>query len=169
MSELARRYAKALFALHRDEPRLRKDAALLTQPALWTALRSPCIPLAQKNAVLERLLGQESPLFLNFYKLLCARGRISLLEEIVAAYHDQALARENAADAVLRCAVPPAPAQEKALAAALCQKHGKSRVELRVREDPSLLGGFVLEIEGKSYDRSVAGMLRDMGSRLAKQ
>lgn len=164
MSGLAKRYAMALLELCEDEPRLRADAALLTgTPALWAALKNPCIPVREKHAVLDRLLGEKTgPLFLNFYKLLCDRGRISLLPGIREAYHDCVMGRENAADAWMRCVTPPPKAQRDALCAMLCEKHGKTRVDLHIVEDPSLMGGFVLEIEGIAYDRSIRGMLRNM-------
>lgn len=164
MSELAKRYAAALFALRRDEPRLREDIAFLTgAPALWAALKNPCIPVKQKHAVLDRLLGHKAePLFLNFYKLLCDRGRVSLLPDIRQAYHSCVMRYENAADAWMRCVTTPPEAQRDALCAMLCEKHGKTRIDLHIVEDPSLMGGFVLEIEGIAYDRSIRGMLRNM-------
>lgn len=164
MSELAKRYAQALFSLRQDEPRLQKDTELLTgTPALWAALKNPCIPTVQKNAVLERLLGKETgPLFLNFYKLLCERGRIALLPDIAAAYHRCALDSENTAEAWMRCVIPPPEGQKEALCAALCRRHGKTRVNLHIVEDPSLMGGFVLEIGGVAYDRSIRGLFRNM-------
>lgn len=164
MSEPAGRYAQALFSLAADEPRLQADAALLTgDEALWAALKNPCIPVSQKHAVLDRLLGGETrPLFLNFYKLLCDRGRVGLLPEIMAAYHQCVLESGNAAEAVMRCVTPPPEAQRESLARALCRLHGKQRVDLRIVQDPSLMGGFVLEIGDVAYDRSIRGMLRNM-------
>lgn len=164
MSELAKRYARALFALRQDEPRFLEDVAFLTgTPSFWAALKNPCIPVKQKHAALDRLLGQKTgPLFLNFYKLLCDRGRISLLPGIREAYHGCVMEHENAADAWMRCLTPPPDAQREALCRLLCKKHGKTRIDLHIVEDPSLMGGFVLEIEGIAYDRSIRGMLRNM-------
>ena len=61
--------------------------------------------------------------------------------------------------AVVTCARQPDEATCKALRSAACKLRGVQEIEMQVKIDPSLLGGFVLEIDGVVYDRSVKGRL----------
>ena len=89
MRTLEDRYALALFELTRNEEGLCAGAQLLTgNAALWEALLNPCIPAAEKDRVLCRLLGQgDDPVLLSFFRLLCRRERLSLLPAVVERYH----------------------------------------------------------------------------------
>lgn len=171
MRPLELRYAQALFELTREEAQLCSDTELLTgDGALWKALCSPCVRAAEKRALLERLLrGKTSPQLLNFYRLLCDRGRISLLPRIRTGYHALCLDAEQAAEATLRCARPLSGADLERLSRALCRLHGKTRVDLRTQLDPSLIGGFVIQLGDRTYDKSVRGMLRGLESSLKER
>ena len=45
---------------------------------------------------------------------------------------------------------------------ALKRRHGLSKIEFQVELDPGLLGGFVLQLQGITYDKSVRGMLQGL-------
>lgn len=167
MSPLEARYARALFEALPPEERLRAEEPLRARaelftgtPALWRALTSPCVRPEEKDALLRRLTeGSAPPILADFFRLLCAKGRIGLLPGVLREYHALCLEAENAAEGVVRSARPLPDGEAERLAAALCRKHGKSRVELRRETDPSLLGGFVLRLGDTVYEKSVRGML----------
>lgn len=171
MRPLELRYAQALFELTQQEAQFRSDTQLLTgNSALWKVLCSPCVGTAEKHALLERLFrGKTSPLLLNFYRLLCDRGRVSLLPRILTCYHVCCLDAEHAAEATLRCARPLAETDREQLSQALCRLHGKNRVDLLTRLDPSLIGGFVVQLGDTTYDKSVRGMLRGLQRSLKER
>ena len=83
MSELARRYAEALYDLSPDEEPLRATAqAMMADEALWEALRSPAVQAWEKTRILDRLPVLDGRgLLLNFYRLLAEKGRMALLPE----------------------------------------------------------------------------------------
>ena len=167
MTEPQRRYAKALFAVCPDEEALRAGTqALFSCPELLSALENPCVPQEEKSAVLDRVLTSVSPELIRFFKLLTQVGRLRLLPGISAALHDLVLAEQNAARGVLRAAFAPSENEAEALAAALAKRHGLTRVELTVETDPTLLGGFVLEVQGVTYDKSILGSLRALARAL---
>ena len=150
MRPLEQRYAQALFELTQEEAQFRSDT--------------------EKHALLERLLRDKTtPLLLNFYRLLCDRERIFLLPRILTCYHALCLDAEQAAEATLRCARPLAEADREQLSQALCRLHGKNRVELLTRLDPSLIGGFVIQLGDMTYDKSVRGMLRGLQRSLKER
>ena len=156
MRPLEQRYAQALFELTQEEAQFRSDTEFLTgDSSLWKVLCSPCVSTAEKHALLERLL--------------CDRERIFLLPRILTCYHALCLDAEQAAEATLRCARPLAEADREQLSQALCRLHGKNRVELLTRLDPSLIGGFVIQLGDMTYDKSVRGMLRGLQRSLKER
>lgn len=91
MSELARRYAEALYDLSPDEESLRATAqAMMADAALWESLRSPAVQAWEKEHILARLPVLEGHgLLLRFYCLLAEKGRMALLPDILEAFHDK--------------------------------------------------------------------------------
>lgn len=171
MNELARRYAEALYDLAPDEEALCATAqAMMADAALWESLRSPAVQAWEKERILDRLpvLDGHSPL-LGFYRLLAEKGRMALLPEILEAFGDMALARRGAARCRLRCVRVPGEEEQEKLRQALCRLHHKQDVVFDVCIDPSLLGGFTLEIEGVTYDKSVRGALAGLTRQLEKR
>lgn len=171
MSELARRYATALYAVSPDESALRETAgALMGDASLWGALISPAVQPEEKCRVLDRLpvLDGCGPL-LRFYRLLAQKGRMELLPHILDAFHDVALADRGCARCVLTCVRTPGEAELKRLRLALCRLHHKKDVQFDIRTDPSLLGGFTLAIEGVTYDKSVRGALKCLERQLEER
>ena len=171
MSELARRYAQALFEISPHEEPLKTTArAMMADAPLWEALCSPAVQAWEKDRVLTRLpLLDDHGLLLNFYRLLAEKGRMALLPEILEAYRDQALAQRGAARCRLTCVRPPEQVELEKLKQALCRLHHKRDVVFEIRTDPSLLGGFTLEIEGVRYDKSVRGALAGLTRQLEER
>ena len=168
MSELARRYAQALWGMGPGERELRGIAAALqSMPRVWEALLSPAVSPREKKAVLARLPGLGGdPVLLRFLELLAEKGRMALLPEVVEACHGLALDERNAAECVMTCVRAPDGAQQRRIVETLCKLHHRAEVLLTVRIDPALLGGFTLDIDGVTYDRSVRGGLRGLSRRL---
>ena len=171
MRTLENRYALALFELTQNEEGLRAGAQLLTgDAALWKALLNPCIPVAEKDRVLCRLLGQgDDPVLLSFFRLLCRRERLSLLPAVVERYHQLKLKAEGGAQGVFTCAREPSPEDLERIGEAFQKRHGLSKVEFQVVVDPQLLGGFVIQLEGVTYDKSVRSMLRGLRRSLKER
>ena len=124
--------------------------------------------------ILERVLSRlplldGRGLLLNFYRLLAEKGRMALLPDIVEAFRDQALAQRGAALCRLTCVRVPDAASLDKLKKALCRFHHKEDVVFDIRTDPSLLGGFTLEIEGVRYDKSVRGALSGLSRQLEER
>ena len=171
MRTLETRYALDLLDLIQDEAGLEKAAGMLTgDDALWQALNNPCIPGKEKDRVLCRLLeGTVGKELLSFFRLLCARERLALLPAIQGRYHQLKLEREGGAQAVYCCARQPAPADLARIEEVLKRRHGLSKVEFQVKLEPELLGGFVIHLQGTTYDKSVRGMLRGLRRSLKER
>ena len=166
MSELTRRYAQALYQVCPDEDGLRETAgALMGDAALWEALTSPAVePEAKGRPALDG-----HGLLLRFYRLLASKGRMALLPAILEDFHGAALADRGCARCVLTCARAPGEEELNKLRAALCRLHHKKDIQFDIRVEPALLGGFTLDIEGVTYDKSVRGALRRLGRQLEER
>lgn len=168
---MAYRYAEALYTVSPDEESLKATAqAIMGDAVLWESLCSPAVQAWEKERVLERLpfLEGHSPL-LNFYRLLAEKSRMELLPDILDAFRDVVLANRGCARCVLTCVRVPGEAELKKLRYALCRLHHKQDVVFDIRTDPSLMGGFTLEIEGVTYDKSVRGALAGLTRQLEER
>ena len=164
MSNIAQEYAVALRTAGGSLEQLTKSAAYLTaHKALWEALCSPAVEAHEKNAVLARLPEFPTGDTLQaFYVLLAKNGRFALLPDIVVAY------QQLEGLCVLRCARDPGDDTLGPLARFLCKQHGYQSLTFDIVVDPEVLGGFVLEIDGITYDKSVRGQLHALAQRLQK-
>lgn len=171
MNELARRYAAALYAVSPDEQTLRVTAqAIMSDAALWETLCSPAVQPWEKGHVLARLpLLDGHGLLLNFYRLLAEKGRMALLPQILDEFRDLALAQRGAARCRLTCVRVPDKGELEKLKEVLCRLHHKKDVVFEVQTNPALLGGFTLEIEGVTYDKSVRGALAGLTRQLEER
>ena len=93
----------------------------------------------------------------------------ALLPAIQGRYHQLKLEREGGAQAVYCCARQPAPADLARIEEVLKRRHGLSKVEFQVKLEPELLGGFVIHLQGTTYDKSVRGMLRGLRRSLKER
>ena len=167
MKEQIQRYAASLFALAGDAPKGVETAcsAVLNDKALWQSLTSPAVSAAQKEELLRSapaLTGQQE--LQAFLLLLLEEGQLDLFPQICASFHSMALAAEGGAVCVMTCAREPDQQMQDDVRRAVCKLRHLDKVVLDIRIDPSILGGFILEVQGVTYDRSVKGRL----SRLAR-
>jgi F-type H+-transporting ATPase subunit delta len=128
---------------------------------------SPAVALAEKMKVLEAI-GQklgESPLTLNFLRVLLANYRMPLLEEAVQAYRKIANDRLGIVQVALSSASDLSPAERESVAARFRELTGK-QVEMDFRIDSELLGGILAQIGSTVYDGSVRGNLARIREQL---
>ena len=167
MSEATERYAAALFGtVNGDAQAVRKAAdTLMADTRLWNTLQSPAVTAAEKKELLAGascLDGRdELKAFLN---LLLEEDYLTALPQVMAEFSRLALAAEGGVNCVVTCAREPDEATQEAIRKAVCKLRGAANAVLQIKIDPSLLGGFVLDVDGVTYDRSVKGRL----DRLAK-
>jgi len=174
---IASRYAKALFALAKEQGRpeaIGRELATVIEvfeanPALGEFLSRPWSATAARQhmvaAVTARL--EVSKLTRDLVALLAARGRTDHLREIGAAYAELVDATLARARARIRTAVPLTTADRAALAARLGQALGGRQVVFDEVVDGHLLGGFIAEVDSLVLDGSVDGQLARIRERLA--
>ncbi|HJG27713.1 MAG TPA: F0F1 ATP synthase subunit alpha [Subdoligranulum variabile] len=162
MSEATERYAAALFgAAQGDAGAVRAAAdALMADTQRWNVLVSAATTDAEKKELLAgapQLDGQDA--LKAFLQLLLEEGHLDALPEILPEFSRLALNAQGGMECVMTCARQPDEATQEAVRKAACKLRGAQNVVLQIKIDPSLLGGFVLDIDGVTYDRSVKGRL----------
>ena len=162
MSETTQRYAAALFgAAGHDAKAVRAAAeALMADQPLWTALQSRAVTLTEKKQLIRdaaELDGQEA--LKTFLGLAAEADALGELPAILAEYSRLALAAQGGVECRVTCARQPDEATQEAIRQAVCKLRGARNAVLEIRIDPAILGGFVLAVDGVTYDRSVKGRL----------
>ena len=162
MSETTQRYAAALFGAAGDDAKAVRAAAeaLMADKSLWNALQSKAVTLAEKKQLLAgaaELDGQDA--LKAFLGLLAEAEAMDSLPAILAEYSCLALAAQGGVECRVTCARQPDEATQEAIRQAVCKLRGAKNAVLEIAIDPSILGGFVLDVEGVTYDRSVKGRL----------
>ena len=173
----ARRYAKALFSLAREDGRVAEVRAEVERlgrlieesPELRGVLLQPLHPVAERRAVLAAVAERlgASPLLQHFLSFLVDQRRLVDWEAIEAEFARLADAAAGLTKARVRSATPLTDAQRARLQRALEAKTG-GRIELEIEIDPALVGGAVAQVGDMVYDGSLRTQLRQLRASLAR-
>ena len=174
---LARRYTRALFQLAREAGQEEKTGREIEQfhaafsgSELEGVLTNPAFPMDSRKRILIQVANglELSVLSIHFLSLLLERDRLAHLPGIVNCYRRLL----NEAKGRVEAKVVSATGLDAALVERLREQlqgiSGKE-VVLQQETDPSLLGGLLVELEGKVYDGSVRTQLEKMKQRIARK
>ena len=173
---LSRRYTKALFQLARESQKeevigreLEEFYRAYRDSELQAVLTNPAIDLDKRNNILLRVTEMQrvAPLTVHFLAILLARDRLKYLPDIVSWYRRLFNEARGRVEAKAVAANPLEPTMIDRLRQALQGIVGKE-VVLQQETDPSLIGGVLIELEGKVYDGSVRTQLEKMKQQFAR-
>jgi F-type H+-transporting ATPase subunit delta len=167
---LASRYAKSLLDLAVEQNSL--DATLQDMQLLdricqhshdfTSMLRSPIIHTDKKHHIIDAVLGSNiHTLTRTFMALLVNKGRESNLPEIAQAFIEQYNAMKNIKSVKLTTAVAIDEKVKESIMAKVMKNLSNDSIQLKTEVNPSLIGGFVLEMEDKLFDASISKHLHD--------
>ena len=175
VQSIARRYAKALADIGESQGTLQQilaeldavDALVRSSADLQRLVAYPLIAPARRAAAFDAILAQAgaSSLLRKFFKVVAEAARLSLLHDIIAAFHVLVDERMGVLEARVDSAQPLSGAQSERLAASLSARTGKT-VRIRWRQDPALLGGLRVQLGSTVYDASLQGRLRLLKQQL---
>ncbi len=138
-------------------------------PELSEAMGSPILEVDSKKLVIEKIFSKQvTPSFLNFLKLLADRQRIGLLDSILERLLEIYREQRNIALATVTSATELNEDQQEELLKSVQSVAGTNNLELNLKVDPSLIGGFVVSVGSKVIDASLSGQVRRLGLSLAK-
>lgn len=162
--KVANRYAKALFDLALEGGSLEvvhADLQLigsLGHEELARMLVSPVVKGDAKARAFSAIFdGRICPLTASFFNLVFRKGRSLSLKGIEAAFEDMYLAHRGVVIAELTTAMPASDELREDMRrriGSLSQMAGKT-VVLKERVDPSIIGGYLLQLGDHSLDASI--------------
>jgi len=171
---IAARYAKSLIDLSLEQNQLEavyadmkwlQDVCKQNRDFV-NMLRSPIIKADAKQkivgAITEKNIGS---LTAAFNKLVIAKGRESILPEIASAFIEAYKQHKGIHTLFLTTAAPISEATRQALVDQVKKSAGFQQVELHEKVDPSLIGGFMLQVGDKLVDASIAYDLRNIAKQ----
>ena len=147
---------------------MRFASALRSSHELRDLYANPAIDQATALAVTAQLSRKmkASELAAKTLEVLVRNHRINDLDAILEALASYVNAALGVAVAEVRSAKSLAPEEIDELAATLSKKVGK-KVELDIRTDKKLLGGFVVKIGSEIWDASVIGKINKFRESLS--
>ena len=173
---LARPYARAAFAIARDERAASSESFAAWSQALAFAARVAADPrvaallgdprLSDGGAVTLLSPQDPKPSFARFLGLLADNGRLALLPEIAGLYEELRADAERVVKATVTSAAALPAGELDKITVALRKRFGRE-VEVQTAIDESLIGGAVIDAGDVVIDGSLKGKLERMQSALA--
>ena len=178
---IAKRYAKALieFAVEeKAEETVYKEVLMLISsyrsvPEVASVLAGPVLPQNQKVKVICQAVatdGKCSPVFQKFAALVVAHRRESFM--LFIAYNYVSLYRELKHISIGKLITPVSVSPEVAVRLKkLVQNHSAQSTEVLLEEsvDPSLIGGFIFQIDDMRMDSSVRYQFEQIKKQFIEQ
>ncbi|MBU0728122.1 MAG: F0F1 ATP synthase subunit delta [Proteobacteria bacterium] len=167
---LAKRYAKALFAVGKEEGEsafdeyceaLNELAKLyVSHPEVKDALTNPMYPLDVRSKVMEHLAKafQASKVMSNFMNLLVQKKRADVLPDIAEAFKAMVDADRNISQGTVVSATELSDDLKVKVKATLEKLTGK-QVVLTSQVDPSVIGGIIARVGDLVLDGSIKSQL----------
>jgi F-type H+-transporting ATPase subunit delta len=172
-SGAGKRYAQAVFGLAQESGRfdqwndeLARLNELVADPNASAYLESPNISEDKKLALLDATLANGQPEARNLARLLLQRNRLSIVPDIYAIFQEEVLASKGIAVADVTTA-EPLDAEAQAVVRERLKKLIGKEIELRMKTDPSIIGGIVARVGDQLIDGSVVNQLRRLRNRMA--
>ena len=168
------RYAKAILELSSETNAVDQVAADMERIVeagndtgdFQVFLNSPVIKTDKKISILKVLFSEFTELTMSFIELVTKNKREYLLTEIASAFVNL-LKKQNG---IVPISVTSAVKLEKQTLNQILEKlksHVDGEFEVTEEVDPALIGGFIVRMEDKQIDASIASQLNRMKIELA--
>ena len=161
-NKVSAEYAGALFELSIEKGK-QKDyyedlmtisKSIKENPLFVEILVSPNVTLAQKIEVVDQTFGSLSEDVVSLVKLLCEKKRFDMFDFVCQDYEALYNEASKILPAKVRTAAPLSKVEEKRLVETLEKKSG-NKVKLELEIDEKILGGMIIELDGKIIDGSL--------------
>lgn len=177
MESIASRYALALYKLAEESKDMTSflsrlmdiEGLIQTDANFLSLLKNPFYTVPQKMALLDAVFtAKEDAVFLGFFRLLLRNHRLRYVPAILLEairLTEYALGMRSG---TLYTATLMTDTEKQAIEKALSDQLHVS-LSLIMKHQPSLIGGFRVDIDGKVYDASLLGKLEGLKSHLKKR
>ena len=171
---IPKRYAKALykFALEKGETKRiyelskRVIEAFRQNPDLQKVLSNPFIADDDKEKLLLTAAGEKDEIFKQFVDLILAQKRVEFANAMMLAYRDIYRKENNIAQAKITTAVKLDDERMNKLRKLVSDAFKDATLEFSEAVDPSLIGGFVIDVDSVRMDASLSNELEQLRQTL---
>ncbi|WP_367391409.1 ATP synthase F1 subunit delta [Lewinella sp. LCG006] len=171
VQRIAGRYAKSLLDLAREQNKLdrvledvKSFQAASKNRDFYLLLKSPIVNARKKLSILDALFKDKyDEMTMAFLRILVNKGREPYLPEVAEEFITQYKKIKHISTVKVTTAKPMTAAAMEALKAKLTVSDATAQsVEIETAVNPELIGGFILELDDKIYDASVAQKLEEV-------
>ncbi|MBQ7202957.1 MAG: F0F1 ATP synthase subunit alpha [Eubacterium sp.] len=153
-------YIASLLSANVSDSDIEKTQQIIaTASEVEEILDSPSVPAEEKETAINELF----PNAIRKTMLQISEDmQVSSFDEIAKAYLVELDKKNNIMNAVVTCVNEPSAEQLEGLKAFVCKETGAAEAKIDIVKDASLLGGFIIDVGGKQYDRSLRAKLRSI-------
>lgn len=169
MMQMSNEYAVALFMLASEE-NCREDiakgldvinSAFEENGEYEELLNSPAIPASKRLEIIDEAFGNLHEYAVSFLKILCERRLVKEIKGVVEEYNKLLEASSNISTAKVTSAVELTDKEKDAVLKKIEDMIGHT-VTLETEVDSSLIGGMIIETDGKVIDASLRQRISDV-------
>jgi F-type H+-transporting ATPase subunit delta len=173
---IVEKYSRALIALAQEKRNvaaiMQSAAALLPvvkMPEINQFLNHPSITTADKRELAVRLLAGSAPQeFVNFIHLIIDRRHTRLLPELLDHTIDLAMKTQGYEVVTLITARELSDREEASIRKSL-EARWATRLFIKKRCNPNLIGGIIIKREDQLYDASILGQITSLRGKLTER
>ena len=155
-------YAKEMKRLSVSPEDVKQTVELLEAlPQVKVDFENPTVELEKKIHLIEMIFPKQ---IRDFLELLCDHHDFNLFAEIVEAYNEELHKVENNPNLAVQISyvVPPTEEQLNKMKEFLKEKCHADALDVTLKEDKNLLGGFIIRAGNEEYDWSMRGRLQQI-------
>ena len=173
---VADKYSSAMFELAQEQNKLDLMEEQLgyvafvmdEQPELSSFLENPTVTEDAKIKLIGKIFESSlDKVALHFIYVMIKRGRDRYIKQTIAAFIKKSREARGILEATVTVAEPITADIEASVQAKLREVTGKD-VILSVRQDPSIMGGIIIQVGDKRIDGSVARRLEELEKSLLR-
>lgn len=167
----ASRYAKSLIDLSNEQnalEALKNDMVLFEEVVdshseLEAILKNPIVPLDKKAGILDSVFGDKvHQITKSFLKLVVNKGRAGILFETAKQFIRQYNLIKGIVTAEITSAIALTDENRNEIITLVKKELGANEVSLKEKVDANLIGGFILKVDDKQFDASIASGLNKL-------
>lgn len=167
MTQTELNYAVVLYELPIEEDNIKTaEECFKNVPMLKEILANPTMEQKKKWKIIERVFPQEMH---SFLKKVSDSNCVNGIENIFKAYYDYKRQQEDIIRAELFYVTVPSEEQQQGFVTFIKKEYGCRGVELQLKEDKKLLGGFLLRVGNIEYDYSLMGRIEALRQQLIRR
>ena len=138
---------------------------------LIDVLSSPTISLDKKWNICDNLAEKTgmNKLCNNFVKMMCKIGEIDEISDILLAYRNRWDREHHVVRPEVIVDKDPSAERMDEIQKLLREQYPDSEIQMNLRVDPEIMGGYVIRVDHHELDRSYEGYLKQLENKLSRR